>query len=96
MIEPSVIGSPISSSFPSVTHSFDPNGIEYVLLLSFDVTVTCFFLSSVSDIETVPAISVIIANPFGLRASKSSSTLGRPCVISATPATPSRVDRSHG
>ena len=45
------------------------------------------FLFFSSLIETLPAISVIIASPFGLRASKSSSTLGRPCVISA-PATP--------
>ena len=57
------------------------------MLLSFEVTVTFFFFIS-SVIETLPESSVIIANPFGLRASNSSSTLGRPCVISATPATP--------
>ncbi len=36
---------------------------------------------------TIPPNSAIIASPFGLRASKSSSTRGRPCVISS-PATP--------
>ncbi len=36
---------------------------------------------------TVPAISLILASPLGLRASKSSSTRGRPEVMSS-PATP--------
>ena len=86
-LEPSVIWSPASRTSPSLTFSLDPKGIKYVLLSSFDVTVTSFLFFS-SLIETFPAISVIIATPFGLRASKSSSTLGRPCVMSATPATP--------
>ena len=51
------------------------------------VTTTSFFFL-VSLILTTPAISEIIANPFGFLASNNSSTLGRPCVISATPATP--------
>jgi hypothetical protein len=42
---------------------------------------------SVSSIETVPSTSAIFARPFGLRASNSSTTRGRPCVMSA-PATP--------
>ena len=42
---------------------------------------------SVSSIETTPLTSAIFARPFGLRASKSSTTRGRPCVMSA-PATP--------
>ena len=42
---------------------------------------------SVSSIETTPSTSAIFARPFGLRASKSSTTRGRPCVMSA-PATP--------
>ena len=59
----------------------------YVLESSFDVTITSnFFL--LSEILTVPSISVITATPLGFLASKISSTLGRPCVISATPATP--------
>ena len=86
-LEPSVIWSPASRTSPSLTFSLDPKGIKYVLLSSFDVTVTSFLFFS-SLIETFQAISVIIATPFGLRASKSSSTLGRPCVMSATPATP--------
>ena len=45
----------------------------------------CF--SSSSSIETVPLISVICASPLGLRASNSSTTRGRPCVMSS-PATP--------
>ena len=36
----------------------------------------------------VPPISEIIARPFGRLASKSSSTRGRPCVISLPDATP--------
>ena len=87
MIEPSVIGSPFSTSCPSSTFNFSPNGIEYDLLSSLLVIVTCFFFF-ISVIDTTPEISVIIARPFGLRASNSSSTLGRPCVISAPPATP--------
>ena len=42
---------------------------------------------SVSSIVTVPATSAILARPFGLRASNSSTMRGRPCVMSA-PATP--------
>ena len=42
---------------------------------------------SVSSTETEPPTSAIFARPFGLRASKSSTTRGRPCVMSA-PATP--------
>ena len=42
---------------------------------------------SVSSIVTTPSTSAIFARPFGLRASKSSTTRGRPCVMSA-PATP--------
>ena len=40
-----------------------------------------------SSIETFPPISAILARPLGLRASNSSTTRGRPCVMSA-PATP--------
>ena len=40
-----------------------------------------------SSIEITPSCSAIFARPFGLRASKSSTTRGRPCVMSA-PATP--------
>ena len=42
---------------------------------------------SVSSIDTMPSCSVICARPLGLRASNSSTTRGRPCVMSA-PATP--------
>ncbi len=42
---------------------------------------------SVSSIATVPSTVASSAWPFGLRASKSSTTRGRPCVMSA-PATP--------
>ena len=42
---------------------------------------------SVSSIVTTPPTSAIFARPFGLRASNSSTTRGRPCVMSA-PATP--------
>ena len=42
---------------------------------------------SVSSTVTRPAISASIAAPFGFRASKISTTRGRPCVMSA-PATP--------
>ena len=60
---------------------------NHSLDVSFDVTITSFFFL-VSLIFTLPAISEIIATPFGFLASNNSSTLGRPCVISATPATP--------
>ena len=42
---------------------------------------------SVSSMDTTPPTSAIFARPFGLRASNSSTTRGRPCVMSA-PATP--------
>ena len=42
---------------------------------------------SVSSIATVPPISASCAAPFGFRASKISTTRGRPCVMSA-PAIP--------
>ena len=42
---------------------------------------------SVSSIDTLPPTSAILARPFGLRASNSSTTRGSPCVMSA-PATP--------
>ena len=42
---------------------------------------------SVSSIDTTPSTSAILARPLGLRASNSSTTRGRPCVMSA-PATP--------
>ena len=45
------------------------------------------FFSSSSSIWTVPGISVIHASPLGWRASNSSTTRGRPCVMSS-PATP--------
>ena len=40
-----------------------------------------------SSMSTVPATSASVAAPFGFRASKISTTRGRPCVMSA-PATP--------
>ena len=52
-----------------------------------------FFL--VSLMVATPPNSAMIASPFGLRASKSSSTRGRPCVISP-PATPPVVEGTHG
>ena len=42
---------------------------------------------SVSSTDTTPPTSAILARPFGLRASNSSTIRGRPCVMSA-PATP--------
>ena len=42
---------------------------------------------SVSSISTRPPTSASLAAPFGFRASKISTTRGRPCVMSA-PATP--------
>ena len=42
---------------------------------------------SVSSTPTFPPTSAILASPLGLRASNSSTTRGRPCVMSA-PATP--------
>ena len=48
---------------------------------------TSFLVFSVSSIRTRPAASEIGATPLGVRASKSSTTRGRPCVMSS-PATP--------
>ena len=87
LIEPSVIGWPASTISPSLIRNFDPNGITYVLASSFDIITTCLIDFS-SEILAVPSISDTIASPFGFLASNNSSTLGRPCVISATPATP--------
>ena len=54
---------------------------------SFATTIVDLFFSSTSIDLTVPAISEIIASPFGFLASNNSWTLGRPWVISE-PATP--------
>ena len=86
LILPSVNGAPALISSPSLTFSFEPNGITYVLASSFPTTVTSFLFLS-SFIVTLPSISVIVAKPLGFLASNNSSTLGRPCVISP-PATP--------
>ena len=51
------------------------------------VTIVIFGPRSVSSISTLPPTSASLAAPFGLRASKISTTRGRPCVMSA-PATP--------
>ena len=50
------------------------------------VTVT-FTVRSASSMSTLPAMSTSVAAPFGFRASKISTTRGRPCVMSS-PATP--------
>ena len=49
--------------------------------------ITTVIALSESSIETLPPTSAIFARPLGLRASNSSTTRGRPCVMSA-PATP--------
>ena len=85
--EPSTNGSPGSTMSPSFTFIFGPNGTVYVFDSVSFVTITSFFFFD-SFTFTFPAISVITANPFGLRASNSSSTLGRPCVISEPIAPP--------
>ena len=48
--------------------------------------ITCSVFSD-SSTETLPSTSAIFASPFGLRASNSSTTRGRPWVMS-WPATP--------
>ena len=50
-------------------------------------TIVTFGPRSVCSISMRPAISASVAAPFGFRASKISTTRGRPCVMSA-PATP--------
>ena len=50
-------------------------------------TIVTFTVRSASSISTRPATSASVAAPFGFRASKISTTRGRPCVMSA-PATP--------
>ena len=57
--------------------------------VSYDSRLVTFtrFPRSVSMISTMPSMRLISALPFGLRASKSSSTRGRPAVMSR-PATP--------
>ena len=47
-----------------------------------------FLAFSFSSMTTRPAASEIGARPFGVRASKSSTTRGRPCVMSSAEATP--------
>ena len=56
---------------------------------SFPLSATIVILiwRSVSSMRRVPSISASSAAPFGFRASKISTTRGRPCVMSA-PATP--------
>ena len=49
--------------------------------------ITTVIALSDSSIDTLPPTSAIFARPLGLRASNSSTTRGRPCVMSA-PATP--------
>ena len=88
-MEPVVIGSPASMVPPSLISGrmVEPYAIEYTSESpDSGVTMTSLFFF-VSIICTVPLISEIIACPRGFLASNSSSTLGRPCVMSP-PATP--------
>ena len=87
--EPSVSCWPTSTGSPSLTVRRARNETGYSTS-SPESSVTrmrrtCF--SSSSSIVTVPESSVICASPLGLRASNSSTTRGRPCVMSS-PATP--------
>ncbi len=82
---PEVSASPAATSSPSLTWSSAATGMTYSLLtfpvLSSAVTTTLRESSS-STISTFPGISVITAPVFGVRASKISSTRGKPWVIS--------------
>ena len=62
-------------------------GKEYLCSSPASSLTTTLIALSVSSMETVPSTSLIWARPLGLRASNSSTTRGRPCVMSA-PATP--------
>ena len=87
--DPSVSRCPTSTVSPSDTVSRARNETGYSTMSPVSSVTrmrrTCF--SSSSSIETVPDSSVICASPLGLRASNSSTTRGRPCVMSS-PATP--------
>ena len=57
-------------------------GIQSLPLASSAVGVTVTFtVRSASSMSTLPATSTSVAAPFGFRASKISTTRGRPCVI---------------
>ena len=92
--EPSLSASPGSTSWPFPTSRRVRRGSWYSIgspsspfgPTSFGVIVI-FGPRSVFSSPTVPPTSASVAAPFGFRASKISTTRGRPCVMSA-PATP--------
>ena len=91
-IEPSFSGSPGSTTSPFFTSSRVRRGSWYSFSSAARRSVgasgiVIFGPRSVSSTLTRPPISASTAAPFGLRASKISTTRGRPCVMSA-PATP--------
>ena len=85
---PSLSGVPASIDSPSATRRRVRRGNEYSSASSSPDGVTeTIQPRSPSAILTRPAISESVAAALGLRASKSSTTRGRPCVMSS-PATP--------
>ena len=79
---------PTATASPSATSSRDRRETAYAI--SSDPssgTTTSLRTFSESSIRTRPADSLIGATPLGVRASNSSTTRGRPCVMSS-PATP--------
>ena len=78
---------PISTHWPSFTITLTPAGSEYSSWNVSDLITLITFPSSFWTTSATPSISDIIAWALGVLASKSSSTLGRPLVISS-PTTP--------
>ena len=72
---------------PALTNSRVRRGKAWRCSSPASSVMTTVSALSVSSIETTPSCSAIFARPLGLRASNSSTTRGRPCVMSA-PATP--------
>ena len=81
--EPSMSGSPARTWSPSWTLMCLPLGMRYSRGSPTSGVTTTLRLPLVSLPKlTVPSISLMTANSFGLRASNSSATRGRPPVMS--------------
>src|SRR5438034_332668 len=81
--DPSMSASPAFTRSPSWTLMCLPRGIRYSLVSPLSARMTIFRMPLTNPpISTRPSISVMTACSFGLRASNSSATRGRPPVMS--------------
>ena len=84
-----------STRSPSLTSRLALAGISYSSTSVITFVTRTMRRSFSCMISTTPSISLMIASPLGARASKSSSTRGRPLVMSAAARDTTGVERAH-